>query len=65
MKYEEKFSLESIKKNPFFSYFESIDEILEEIFSLIDNKKYNLIEENEEIILIFQLLRKLKKLNFL
>ena len=65
LQYENKFPLETIKKNPFFSYFESIDEILEELFSFIENKKYNLIEENEEISLIFQLpVHKVKEIKF-
>ena len=65
LKFEEIFSLEYIKKNPFFSYFESIDEILEEIFSLLDNKKVNLIEESEQIDLIIQLpVHKIKEIKF-
>ena len=65
LKFEEKFSLEYIKKNPFFSYFESIDEILEELFSLLDNKKFNLIEENEQIDLIILLpVHKIKEIKF-
>ena len=47
LNFEERHSLESIKKNPFFNYYESIDEILEELFSLIDNKKIKLIEESK------------------
>ena len=65
LQFENKFPLETIKKNPFFSYFESIDEILEELFSFIENKKYNLIEENKEISLIFQLpVHKVKEIKF-
>ena len=65
LNFEERYSLESIKKNPFFNYYESIDEILEELFSLIDNKKIKLIEENKQIILIFQLpIHKIKEIKF-
>lgn len=65
LNFEERHSLESIKKNPFFNYYESIDEILEELFSLIDNKKIKLIEENKQIILIFQLpIHKIKEIKF-
>ena len=65
LNFEERYSLESIKKNPFFNYYESIDEILEELFSLIDNKKIKLIEESKQIILIFQLpIHKIKEIKF-
>ena len=65
LQFEEKFPLEQIKKNPFFGYFESIDEILDELFPLIDNKKFNLIEENKEVILIIQLpVHKIKEIKF-
>ena len=58
-------SLESIKKNSFFSYYESIDEILEELFSLIENKKVSIKEENKQIILVFELpIHKIKELKF-
>ena len=61
--FEEKFSLETIKKNPFFNYYESIDEILEELFSLIENKKVSLTEENKQISLVFELpIHKIKEL---
>ena len=53
--FEESHPLETIKKNPFFSYYESIDEILEELFSLIENKKVLLEEENKQISLVFEL----------
>ena len=65
IQFEEKFPLEQIKKNPFFGYFESIDEILDELFPLIENKKFSLIEENEEVILIIQLpIHKIKEIKF-
>ena len=42
-----------------------MDEILEELFSLIDNKKIKLIEESKQIILIFQLpIHKIKEIKF-
>jgi hypothetical protein len=64
-KYEEKHSLEYIKKNKFFSYFETIDEILDELFPLIDNKKVSLIEEANNITLIIQLpTNKIKDIRF-
>ena len=57
------YPLETIKKNPFFSYFESVDEILEELFSLIENKKVSLTEENKQISLVFELpIHKIKEL---
>ena len=38
---------------------------MEELFSFIENKKYNLIEENKEISLIFQLpVHKVKEIKF-
>ena len=53
--YEERHSLENIKKNQFFNNFESIDKILEELFSLINsNKNICFLEENKQIILIFE-----------
>ena len=53
--YEERHSLETIIKNPFFNNYESIDKILEELFSLINsNKNICLLEENKQIILIFK-----------
>ena len=65
IQFEEKFLLEQIKKNPFFCYFESIDEILDELFPLIDNKKFSLIEKNGEVILIIQLpVYKIKEIKF-
>ena len=64
--FEEKFSLETIKKNPFFNYYESIDEILEELFSLIENKKVSIIEENKQVNLVFELpIHKIKELKFI
>ena len=64
--FEERFSLETIKKNPFFNYYESIDEILEELFSLIENKKVSIIEENKQVNLVFGLpIHKIKELKFL
>ena len=64
-KYEEKYSLDNIKKNKFFNYFETIDEILDELFPLIDNKKVSLIEETNNITLIIQLpTNKIKEIRF-
>ena len=65
LNYEERYSLESIKKNPFFGYFESIGEILKELIALIDDKKLTIVEENKEINLIFHLpIIKIKEIKF-
>jgi hypothetical protein len=63
--YEEKFSIEKIKENKVFNYYETIDEILEELFPLINEQKVKLIEETNKIILIIELpFNKIKEIIF-
>ena len=63
--YEDKFSIEKIKENKVFNYYETIDEILEELFPLINEQKVKLIEETNKIILIIELpFNKIKEIIF-
>ena len=65
LKYQQKYSLDLIKKNKFFNYYETIDEILDELILIIENKKVSLSEEKNEITLIFQLpIKKIKEIIF-
>ena len=51
------FKLEKIKENKFFYFYESIDEILSDIFKIIDEKfkELSLLEETNKLILIIPL----------
>ena len=50
--FESEFTLDEIKENKAFLSYDSIDEILEELFPLIDENKIHLIEEDGNKILI-------------
>ena len=50
--FESEYSLEKIKKNKAFVFYETIEEILSELFPLIDEGKIHLIEEGNNIIKI-------------
>ena len=65
--FESEFTLDEIKENKIFYFYDSIDEILEELYPLINEKKIQLIEEQgNKIIIIFDLpLKKYKNLKFL
>ena len=65
--FESEFTLDKIKENKIFYFYDSIDEILEELYPLINEKKIQLIEEQgNKIIIIFELpLKKYKSLTFL
>ena len=64
--YENDFSLEKIQSNKAFSNYDKIDEILEELFPLIDKGKINLIEEGNKINMKFDLpFKKYKHIEFL
>ena len=65
--FESEFTLDEIKENKAFLSYDSIDEILEELFPLIDENKIHLIEEDGNKILIsFDLpLKKYQNLEFL
>ena len=63
--YENIFSLEKIKENKAFAFYESIDEILSELFPLIDKKEVKIIEETKFIKINFTLpLKKFKNIEF-
>ena len=65
--FESEFTLDKIKENKIFYFYDSIDEILEELYPLINEKKIQLIEEQgNKIEIIFDLpLKKYKNLKFL
>ena len=60
-KYENIFSMNNLKKHKIFYFHDSIDEILEELIPIIDNKKYIIQEENNKLIITFNF--PLKKVN--
>ena len=60
-KYENIFSINNLKKHKIFYFHDSIDEILEELFPIIDNKKYIIEEEINKLIITFNF--PLKKVN--
>ncbi len=63
--YEEKYSFEKLKEFKIFNYYETIEEILEELFPLINNQKVKLIEEKKKIALIIELpFNKIKEITF-
>ena len=63
--YENIFSLEKIKENKAFAFYESIDEILSELFPLIDKKEVKIIEETKFIKINFTLpLQKFTNIRF-
>ena len=65
--FESEYSLETIKKNKAFAFYETIEEILSELFPLIDEGKIHLIEEGNNIIKInFDLpFKKFKNIEFI
>ena len=63
--FESEFTLDEIKENKIFYFYDSIDEILEELYPLINKKKIQLIEEKGNKIVIIFLLKKNKNLKFL
>ena len=65
--FESKFTLDKIKENKAFLSYDTIDEILEELFPLIDENKIHLTEEEEnKIKIIFDLpFKKYKNMDFL
>ena len=65
--FESEFTLDKIKENKAFISYDTIDEILEELFPLIDENKINLFEEEgNRIKLIFDLpFKKYKNMVFL
>ena len=64
--YEGIFSLEKIKENQFFYIYNSLNEILDEIFPLIENGKAELKEENNILNLIINLpIKKVKEVSFI
>ena len=65
--FESEYSLEKIKKNKAFVFYETIEEILSELFPLIDEGKIHLIEEGNNIIKInFDLpFKKFKNIEFI
>ena len=65
--FESEFTLDEIKENKIFYFYDSIDEILEELYPLINEKKILLIEEQgNKIVIIFDLpLKKYKNLKFI
>ena len=64
--YESFYSLEKIKENKAFYIYDSIDEILSELFPLIDEGKTKINEESNSIILNIELpLQKIKKIDFI
>ena len=59
------FSLQTIKENQFFYIYNSINEILDELFPLIENGKAELKEENNLLILVINLpIKKVKEISF-
>ena len=65
--FESEFTLDEIKENKIFYFYDSIDEILEELYPLLNEKKILLIEEQgNKIVIIFDLpLKKYKNLKFI
>ena len=64
--YESLYSLEKIKENKAFYIYDTIDEILSELFPLIDEGKTKINEESNLIILTIELpLQKIKKIDFI
>lgn len=65
--FESEFTLDKIKENKVFNSYDTIDEILEELFPLIDQKKIHLFEEEgNKIKIIFDLpFKKYKNIDFL
>ena len=64
--YESFYSLEKIKENKAFYIYDSIDEILSELFPLIDEGKTKLNEETNLIILTIDLpFQKIKQIDFI
>ena len=54
--FESEYSLEKIKQNKAFAFYETIEEIISELFPLIDEGKIHLIEEEKDAIkIIFDL----------
>ena len=65
--YESNFKLEKIKENKLFYFYESIDEVLSDLFKIIDekHKELHLLEETNKVILIIPLpLLKVKEIIF-
>ena len=67
--YEKEFSLEKVKENKAFALYDTIDEILEELFPLIDEEKVHIFEdeknETKYIKIIFDLpIKKFNKVEF-
>ena len=63
--FEADFPLEKIKENKVFNYYESIDEILQELSPLINEAKVKLEENGNAIEIIFELpLKKFQKVTF-
>ena len=65
--FESEFTLEKVKENKAFISYDTIDEILEELFPLIDENKIHLFEEEgNKIKIIFDLpFKKYKNMDFL
>ena len=65
--FESEYSLETIKKNKAFAFYETIEEILSELLPLIDEGKIHLIEDGNNIIKInFDLpFKKFKNIEFI
>ena len=64
--YENNISLERIKENKAFAFYESIDEILSELFPLIDKGNVRIIEEINFIRITFDLpLQKFNNISFI
>ena len=64
--YENNISLESLKENKAFAFYESIDEILSELFPLIDKGNVRIIEEMNFIRITFDLpLQKFNNISFI
>ena len=65
--FESEFTLDEIKENKIFYFYDSIDEILEELYPLLNEKKILLMEEQgNKIVIIFDLpLKEYKNLKFI
>ncbi len=64
--YENNISLERLKENKAFAFYESIDEILSELFPLIDKGNVRIIEEINFIRITFDLpLQKFNNISFI
>ena len=66
-KYSSNFKIEKIKENKFFYFYESIDEVLSDLFKIMDEKykELSLLEEANKVILIIPLpMTKVKEIAF-